>query len=62
MTTGRCPQHLRSDNGPEFVAQAVQQWLKQAGLQAAYIEPGAPWENGHVESFHASLRVELLDI
>lgn len=61
MTTGRCPQHLRSDNGPEFVAHAVQQWLKQAGVQAAYIEPGAPWENGHVESFHASLRAELLD-
>jgi len=61
MSTGRCPQHLRSDNGPEFVAQAVQQWLQQAGVQAAYIEPGAPWQNGHVESFHASLRSELLD-
>lgn len=61
MSTGRCPQHLRSDNGPEFVAHSVQQWLKQAGVQAAYIEPAAPWENGHVESFHASLRSELLD-
>jgi putative transposase len=61
MTTGRCPQHLRSDNGPEFVAKAVQQWLEQAGVQSACIEPGSPWQNGHVESFHASLRSELLD-
>ncbi len=61
MITGRRPQHLRSDNGPEFVAKAVQQWLEQAGVQSAYIEPGSPWQNGHVESFHASLRSELLD-
>lgn len=61
MTTGRCPQYLRSDNGPEFICKAVKEWLEQAGIQSAYIEPGAPWENGHVESFHASLRSELLD-
>lgn len=61
VTTGRCPSHLRSDNGPEFVAQAVEKWLLAAKVQAAYIQPGAPWENGHVESFHASLRAELLD-
>ena len=61
MTTGRCPAHLRSDNGPEFVAQAVEKWLAAAKVQAAYIQPGAPWENGHVESFHASLRAEFLD-
>lgn len=61
MTTGRCPAHLRSDNGPEFVAKAVEKWLGAAQVQAAYIQPGAPWENGHVESFHASLRAELLD-
>lgn len=61
MTTGRRPQHLRSDNGPEFIAAAVKDWLQQAGVRTAYIEPGAPWQNGHVESFHASLRAELLD-
>jgi transposase InsO family protein len=61
VTTGRCPSHLRSDNGPEFVAKAVEKWLRAAKVQAAYIQPGAPWENGHVESFHASLRAELLD-
>lgn len=61
MTTGRRPQYLRSDNGPEFISKAVKDWLSQAGVQSAYIEPGAPWENGHVESFHASLRSELLD-
>jgi putative transposase len=61
MTTGRRPQHLRSDNGPEFIAAAVKEWLQQAGVKTAYIEPGAPWQNGHVESFHASLRAELLD-
>lgn len=61
MTTGRRPTHLRSDNGPEFIAVAVKEWLRDAGVQTAYIEPGAPWQNGHVESFHASLRAELLD-
>ena len=57
----RRPTHLRSDNGSEFIAAAVKGWLQQAGVQTAYIEPGAPWQNGHVESFHASLRAELLD-
>ncbi len=61
VTTGRTPKHLRSDNGPEFVAKEVRRWLKQAGVNTAYIDPGAPWQNGHVESFHASLRSELLD-
>jgi transposase InsO family protein len=61
VTTGRRPEHLRSDNGPEFVAKAVASWLQSASIQTAYIQPGAPWENGHVESFHASLRAELLD-
>ncbi len=59
--TGRSPEYLRSDNGPEFVAQVVRQWLEKAGIEACYIEPGAPWENGHAESFHAQLRAELLD-
>ncbi len=57
---GRCPDNLRSDNGPEFVARSVQKWMKNAGIRARYIEPGATWENGHVESFHAQLRAELL--
>ena len=58
---GRSPENLRSDNGPEFVARMVQKWLEKSGIRACYIEPGAPWENGHVESFHAQLRAELLD-
>ena len=61
VTTGRKPAWLRSDNGPEFVAGRVQAWLKEAGVGSAYITPGSPWENGHVESFHASLRAEFLD-
>jgi len=61
VTTGRRPEWLRSDNGPEFVACRVQTWLKEAGVGSAYINPGSPWENGHVESFHASLRAEFLN-
>jgi len=55
------PGHVRSDNGPEFVAQAVQDWIKAVGARTAYIAPGSPWENGYVESFNARLRDELLD-
>ena len=55
------PGHVRSDNGPEFVAQAVQDWIKAVGAKTAYIAPGSPWENGYVESFNARLRDELLD-
>lgn len=61
VTTGRKPDWLRSDNGPEFVAGRVQAWMKEAEVGSAYIKPGSPWENGHVESFHASLRAEFLD-
>lgn len=61
VCTGRKPQYLRSDNGPEFIAKSVRCWLEQAGVGPRYIEPGAPWENGHVESFHAQVRLELLD-
>ena len=61
VTTGRKPDWLRSDNGPEFVASQVQGWLKSSGVGSAYITPGSPWENGYVESFHASLRAEFLD-
>jgi transposase InsO family protein len=55
------PSHVRSDNGPEFVARAVQEWIAAVGAKTAYIQPGSPWENGYVESFNARLRDELLD-
>lgn len=61
MCLGRKPEHIRSDNGPEFIAKSVQCWMETARITACYIQPGSPWENGHVESFHASLRTELLD-
>jgi transposase InsO family protein len=54
------PQHIRSDNGPEFIAQAIRRWLGQVGVEALYIEPGSPWENGYAESFHSRVRDEFL--
>jgi putative transposase len=54
------PGHIRSDNGPEFVAQAVREWIAVVGA-TAYIEPGSPWENGNCESFNSKLRDELLN-
>lgn len=55
------PEHIRSDNGPEFVATAVKGWITGVGAGTAYIEPGSPWENGYVESFNGKLRDELLN-
>jgi transposase InsO family protein len=55
------PGHVRSDNGPEFVAKAVQEWITAVGARTAYIAPGSPWENGFIESFNARLWDELLD-
>jgi putative transposase len=55
------PEHLRSDNGPEFVAQAVHRWLDQAAVKTLFIAKGSPWENGYVESFNGKLRDELLN-
>lgn len=55
------PEHLRSDNGPEFIAYAIQDWLEQKQVKTIYIRPGAPWENGHIESFHDKLRDEHLN-
>jgi putative transposase len=55
------PGHIRSDNGPEFIAQAVPDWINAVGAKTAYIAPGSPWENGYVESFNARFRDELLD-
>jgi putative transposase len=55
------PGHVRSDNGPEFIAKAVRAWIAAVGARTAYIEPGSPWENGYIESFNSKLRDELLD-
>ena len=55
------PAHIRSDDGPEFAATAVQGWITGIGAKTAYIEPGSPWENGCAESFNGKLRDELLD-
>ena len=55
------PGHIRSDNGPEFVAKAMRQWIAAVDAKTAYIEPGSTWENGYVESCNARLRDELLD-
>jgi transposase InsO family protein len=55
------PEHIRSDNGPEFAAAAVRAWLGRLGVGALFIEPGSPWENGYCESFNGKLRDELLD-
>ncbi len=55
------PHHIRSDNGPEFIARDVQDWLAEMGICTIYIDPGSPWQNGHVESFHNRLRDECLN-
>ena len=55
------PAHIRSDNGPEFVAQKLRQWLGNLGTGTLYIEPGSPWENGYCESFNGKLRDECLN-
>ena len=55
------PEHIRSDNGPEFTANAVRKWLSRLGVKTLFIEPGSPWENGYIESFNGKLRDELLN-
>jgi len=55
------PEHIRSDNGPEFTAKAVRSWLNKLGVKTLFIEPGSPWENGYIESFNGKLRDELLN-
>jgi transposase InsO family protein len=55
------PQHIRSDNGPEFIAKAIRRWLEKADVKTLYIAPASPWENGYAESFHSRLRDELLN-
>jgi transposase InsO family protein len=58
----RVPAYLRSDNGPEFAAKVVREWLEHVGVKTLYIEPGSPWENGYIESFNGKLRDELLNL
>jgi putative transposase len=55
------PVHLRSDNGPEFIANALREWLNKLSVKPLFIEPGSPWENGYVESFNGKMRDELLN-
>ncbi len=60
LTRGR-PEHLRSDNGPEFIAQGVRSWLQEQGSSTIFITPGSPWENPYIESFGGKLRDECLN-
>ena len=55
------PEYIRSDNGPEFVAAKLRNWLRTSEVKTLYIEPGSPWENGYIESFNGKLRDELLN-
>ena len=55
------PEHLRSDNGPEFTAKVVREWLRRVGVGTLFIAPGSPWENGYNESFNGKLKDELID-
>ena len=55
------PEHIRSDNGPEFIARELRKWLGKVGTRTLYIEPGSPWENGYCESFNGKLRDEFLN-
>ena len=55
------PDYIRSDNGSEFTAKALREWIGSLGVKTAYIEPGSPWENGYNESFNGKLRDELLN-
>lgn len=56
------PVHIRSDNGPEFIAKELRRWLQRIKVKTLYIEPGSPWENGYVESFNSKFRDELINL
>lgn len=56
-----CPEYIRSDNGPEFIAKKLRKWLRNLGVITTYIEPGSPWENGYCESFNSRMRDEFLN-
>ena len=62
FATRGLPNHIRSDNGPEFTATRISSWLKKLELEVLYVEPGSPWENGYVESFNSRLRDEFLSL
>lgn len=62
MSVRGVPRFIRSDNGSEFTARQVRQWLSKVGVKTLYIEPGSPWENGYIESFNGKLRDELLNL
>jgi putative transposase len=55
------PEHIRSDNGPEFIAEAIRQWMSTAQIKSLYIQPGSPWEQAYIESFHDKFRDECLN-
>ena len=61
MTTYGIPQHIQSDNGSEFIAQKIQHWLRENQIKTLYIDPGSPWQNGYIESFHSRFRDECLN-
>ena len=61
MTTYGIPEHIRSDNGTEFIAQKIQAWLRDHQIKTLYIDPGSPWQNGYIESFHSRFRDECLN-
>ena len=61
MTTYAIPEHIRSDNGTEFIAQKIQQWLRENQIKTRYIDPGSPWQIGYIESFHSRFRDECLN-
>jgi len=56
------PKHIRSDNGPEFIAKSIQDWVARMSIGTLYVEPESPWENGYAESFHSRLRDELMNV
>ena len=61
MLHSGCPEYIRSDNGPEFIAKGLRKWLSSLGVITTYIEPGSPWENGYCESFNSRMRDEFLN-
>ncbi len=61
FTSNGVPEYIRSDNGPEFTAKAIRDWLPRVGVQALFIQTGSPWENGYNKSFNGQLRDELLN-
>ncbi len=62
FATRGLPNHIRSDNGPEFTAKVISKWLELLGLDVLYIQPGSPWENGFAESFNSRFRDEFLSL